>query len=564
MIASSTSGQSVRETPYRAHAALTQNLQSLAGANGPRAQLVTVATSPGGRAIQALRIGAGADAASRPALLVVANASGPHIVGSEIALVTAERLLSGYGKDSTITRLLDQRTIWFIPRLNPDAAEALFRGPRQERTANDAPWDDDRDQATNEDGPDDLNADGVITMLRIEDPTGEWMVDPTDPSLLRRADPAKGERGKYILVREGKDDDGDERLNEDGLGGTDINKNFTFSHPHLGAEAGMHPFSSPEARGLVEFVMAHPEIAAVYVIGPQDNTARPWTFRAGTGIAGAATGTSAGGPLQSIARPDEPTYADFSRRFLRTTGVTRTPTDVPNGGDVLSWFYYDFGRWSIGSRGWWVPEAPRDTSAAGRTAGGGGAPGGGAAGAGADLIADERNAFRWARARQPDAFVPWTKVTIPGETRNLEVGGWKPGALLNPPAGGELDSTLARQQRFIAELAGLLPKVAMAEPTVETIGAGVYRITADLVNQGGMPTTSSIGQRLGNPRRIRLELTVGSHTMLSGRKVELIGPLAAGGSLRRTWTVVAPAGTSITLKAESPTTGSVTRTITLR
>jgi hypothetical protein len=83
---------------WRTHQALSSSLQTLVTTHRGRAEVTVLATSPGGRAVQALRIGAGADVASRPALLVVANASGSHLVGSEIAVATAERLLAAYGR----------------------------------------------------------------------------------------------------------------------------------------------------------------------------------------------------------------------------------------------------------------------------------------------------------------------------------------------------------------------------------------------------------------------------------------------------------------------------------
>ena len=47
--------------------------------------------------------------------------------------------------------------------------------------------DDDRDGATDEDGAEDLNGDGLITTMRVQDPAGEWMMDPVDGFLMRRA-----------------------------------------------------------------------------------------------------------------------------------------------------------------------------------------------------------------------------------------------------------------------------------------------------------------------------------------------------------------------------------------
>lgn len=553
--------------PYRAHAALSADLRALVAAHASRTQLIDVGTSPGGRSVQALRIGAGGSVAARPALLVIANAHGPHLIGSEIALQTARRLLDGYGRDTAISRLLDRTTIWFIPRLNPDAAEAMFGSPRWERTANGTAWDDDRDGQVDEDGPNDVNGDGIITSLRLADPNGDWVTDSAESALLRRADASKGEVGRWRVVGEGTDDDHDEKWNEDGSGGTDVNRNFAHSYAHHGDEAGLFPFSSPEARGLAEFVVAHPEIAAVYVLGPQDNTVRPWEFRAATGIAGAATGTSAGGPLTSIVRADEPTFADVSRRFQRTTGLTRGPAAASGAGDLLSQFYYVFGRWSFGSRGWWAPDPPRDTTARGGAAGGG-ASRGGATGSGSgavtDPLADERAALRWFRTHQIDAFVPWTSVTVVGET-GAEVGGFRPGALLNPPAGEQLDSTVARQQRFITELAGMLPSVALRDVKVDAIGEGVWRVSVEVSNDGVLASTTSLSVRLRTPRGARLQLDPKGATILSGDRIQVVGQLAGGGrSTRRTWTVAGARGATMTLTVESPVAGTSSQTITLR
>ncbi len=59
------------------------------------------------------------------------------------------------------------------PLLNPDAARADFTTPRCERTSNGNPLDDDLDMQVDEDGPDDLNQDGLITSMRVKDPEGE-------------------------------------------------------------------------------------------------------------------------------------------------------------------------------------------------------------------------------------------------------------------------------------------------------------------------------------------------------------------------------------------------------
>ncbi|HET9134280.1 MAG TPA: M14 family zinc carboxypeptidase [Gemmatimonadales bacterium] len=532
---------------YRDHAALTGAMRQVAARVGGRGELVTIATSPGGRVVQALRIGA----AGRPSLLVVANAHGPHLIGSAVALAAAEQMASR----------TDGPTVWFIPRLNPDAAEAMLGALKWERTANGSAWDADRDQATDEDGLDDLDGNGAITQMRLADPNGAWMPDAQDPRLLRRADAAKGEVGRFTILTEGRDDDGDLRYNEDGPGGTDVNQNFSYGYPHHGSEAGNFPFESPEAKGLADFVTAHPEIAAIYVLGPQDNLMKPWENRPNAGILNPQTnvrameGTSAGGPLNSIVRGDQATFADVGARFQKTTGLSKGPSSAGLTGDVLSWSYFHFGRWAFGSRAWWVPDAPKDTTRGARAATSGGS----------DPLADERNALKWFESQGIDAFVPWTSVTLAGERRAAEVGGFRPGALLNPPAGAELDSTLARQSRFIGELAGMLPAIALRDVVVTALGEGVFRVEADVANTGALPTTTDLASRLRMPRRIKVELGLGSATLLSGEKIQLVGPIDGGGrSTRLAWTVAARPGATLQLSAESPVTGSATQTITLR
>lgn len=557
---------------YPNHRALSATLQSLAERYRSQTALVTVATSPGGRAIQALRVGA----ANRPALLVVANAHGPHLVGSAAALAAAERLL-----DDSEAGLLDRATVWFVPRLNPDAAEAMFATPVGERTGNGMATDDDRDFQLDEDPADDLNGDGFITAMRIADPNGEWLEDAEEPGLMRRADAAKGEVGKWRLQSEGRDDDGDRHYNEDGPGGIDVNRNFPYNYAHHGTAAGRFPMESPEARGLAEFVLAHPEIAAVYVLGPQDNLLKAWENRPNAGIMNTTTrerateGTSAGGQLNSIMRADQNGFADLARRFQATTGLSKGPSSAALAGDVLSWSYFNFGRWSAGSKVWWAPEVPKDTkdtTAAGgaRPAGGGGTPGGRAPGAGAssggaDANADARAAIKWYRSIGEEAVVPWTAVTLPGESAVVEVGGLKPGVLLNPPAGSELDSALARQARFVAEMAGMLPRIALRDLTITAVGDGVWRITVELANDGALPTNPSLGSRMRNPRNIRVALDLRGATLLSGNAVQVAGPIPGGGrSSTLTWTVAAARGATLSLMAESPTTGTATQTISLR
>jgi len=200
---------------------------------------------------------------SRPAVLVTANLEGLHLIGTEAALALAEKLLSSYGTDKSVTALLETRTVYVAPLLNPDAALAYFSPVRQERSLNGRPVDDDADGALDEDGFDDLNGDGLITRMRVKDPEGKWIVDPQEPRLMREADPLKGEKGLYAVYAEGIDNDGDGQYNEDPPGGVEPNRNFPHDFEYNTKPAGPWPVSEDESRSLARFLYDHPAIGLV-------------------------------------------------------------------------------------------------------------------------------------------------------------------------------------------------------------------------------------------------------------------------------------------------------------
>ena len=160
------------------------------------ASVVPVTTSLGGRKIEALRLAAGELTKGRPAILVVANLEGPWAWTSGLVLDEARELAARYASDAAVKELLDGTTLYLVPCANPDAAEARFATPLEERLACAPSMDDDRDGRAGEDGPSDVDGDGRILWMRREDPDGEWIADPTDPRAMVQAERTKGERGR--------------------------------------------------------------------------------------------------------------------------------------------------------------------------------------------------------------------------------------------------------------------------------------------------------------------------------------------------------------------------------
>ena len=75
-----------------------------------------------------------------------------------------------------------------------------------------------------------------------------------------------GETGDYVLLgQEGVDNDGDGRVDEDGPGSYDPNRNFAADwQPNYVQSGAMdYPFQLPEAKAVNDFLLAHPNIAGL-------------------------------------------------------------------------------------------------------------------------------------------------------------------------------------------------------------------------------------------------------------------------------------------------------------
>jgi hypothetical protein len=246
---------------------VNQVLKTWSNQYGNVTKLISFGKSTSGNDILGLQIAApnpgGSDPERRPAVFVTANIEGNHMIGTEAALRLVEKLLSGYEEDTKITELLQSRTVYVAPLLNPDVAGFYFEKIKFERSFTLLPMDDDLDGVADEDGPDDLDNDGFITQMRIKDPEGTMLADPNEPRLLRQADAKKGEKGLYKVYSEGIDNDGDGLYNEDPRGGVMLNRNFPHDFEYNVMRAGLHPFSEAETNALIKFMLSKPNIAMV-------------------------------------------------------------------------------------------------------------------------------------------------------------------------------------------------------------------------------------------------------------------------------------------------------------
>jgi hypothetical protein len=199
-------------------------------------------------------------AEQKPGYYIDGNIHGNEIQGTEVALYAIWYLLENYGHTKLATRLVDEKAFYIMPTMNPDAREHFINKEAYYRSGL-IPVDDDRDGVADEDPADDLNGDGFITQMRKKDTNGYYRANPDDPRILVPVRP--GEKGEYTLLgEEGIDNDGDGRINEDGLGGYDMNRNYGFNWQpnYVQSGAGDYPFCFPETLATKNFILDHPNI----------------------------------------------------------------------------------------------------------------------------------------------------------------------------------------------------------------------------------------------------------------------------------------------------------------
>lgn len=199
----------------------------------------------------------------KPGIYVDGTIHGNEVQATEVCLYLASYLLDSYDSNPKIKHLIDERAFYIIPVVNVDNRWHFFEdaaGYNTGRTAR-VPYDDDRDGLADEDGPEDLDGDGEILRMRIKDPYGSWRTHPDDPRVMVRV--KEDQRGEWTMLgQEGIDNDGDKRINEDGPGYLDMNRNYGFKWqpPYVQSGSGDFPMSAKANYAIAQFVITKPNI----------------------------------------------------------------------------------------------------------------------------------------------------------------------------------------------------------------------------------------------------------------------------------------------------------------
>src|SRR5258706_366229 len=189
--ASATAMQLHLDRFYR-HADLTAILNAFVARRPDLFSIESIGRSHEGRDIWLMTVARRRDAApgDRPAFWVDGNIHACELTASTACLHFLQALEEGETADPDIRRLLDTRTVYVCPRINPDGAEwALADKPKYIRSST-RPYPFDEEPV---DGLDveDIDGDGRILSMRMPDPNGNYKEHPEDPRLMTPRDSAE-------------------------------------------------------------------------------------------------------------------------------------------------------------------------------------------------------------------------------------------------------------------------------------------------------------------------------------------------------------------------------------
>jgi murein tripeptide amidase MpaA len=472
---------------------LTDYLRAWAAARPDLVQVESIGASWEGRDIWLVTVtnaGTGPPA-EKPALLVEGNIHAVEWTGGVAALNVIQRLARDYGTDDRVTRLLDTRCVFVVPRLNPDGVEAALGAGRYIRSSV-------RPYPAREQGPGlregDVDGDGRFLFMRIRDPNGPFKLHPDEPRLLVPREPDEYGGDYYRLLPEGEIEgyDGVTLEVAEPPEGLDLGANFPGdrSQDPEAVSPGPFPGSEPEIAAYLQAVRARPNITAYITCH---------TF-------GAITLRPPHNDESDVPLADERTFRVLGDKAAELTGYrTMSYLDLKYDrrmvvrGSQSQWFYDHLGVHS------WITEFWSPMRAAGVELGtepaslwlGGDHP-----------VEDDLKLIRWSDEHTGGrAFVDWYAFDHP-QLGPVELGGWdKIDYWYNAPF-EVLEHEIAPHTEWVIYHALASPRLELRPLQVEQVDARTYRVRAVVQNTGWLPTyvtQRALDRRLVDPVLLELE-----------------------------------------------------------
>ena len=501
----------------------------------------------------------------KPAFWVDGNIHASEVTASAAALYLIHSLVTKYKSDPNVTQALDTRAFYIVPRVNPDGAEwALADKPRIIRSSTrEYPFTDDPMDGLV--SGEDIDGDGRILQMRVEDPNGAWKIHPDEPRLMVRRDPVETGGKYYRILPEGmlKDYDGVMIKVIGPKQGLDLNRNFPAGWRPEGDQhgAGPYPASEPEARNLVDFIARHPNITGTIsfhtmsgvLLRPYDDrsddefpTNDLWTYQKigskGTEITG---------------YPNISVFHDFKYH----------PKQVITGG-FDTWTYDHVGVFSWTVEFWspmkqagiekfkfidWYREHP---------------------------VEDDLKLLKWNdEVLKGQGYVDWYSYKHP-QLGKVELGGWDSLHMWTNPPLEFLEKEISPFPEWVVWHALISPRLVLLETKVTSLGADTFCVRLVVQNEGWLPTyvtkkalerkmTRGVIAEISLPRGASLESGKPRQELgeLEGRAYKPVIPEETEEStderVKVEWVIKAKKGTKVKLLAKHDRAGVVRTEVVL-
>jgi murein tripeptide amidase MpaA len=487
------------------------------------AEVSSIGKSHEGRDIWALTITNldSGDPSEKPGFYVDGNIHGSEVTASSTALYFAWTLLSGYANQQSITDLVDRNTFYIIPAVSPDGVEYVLSNTGIVRSGTRVyPHEEARDGLH----PEDIDGNGHILSMRVEDPGGGWKVSTKDPRLLvhRRFNDAEGTF--YRVFPEGhiRNFDGVEVKVAPTRHGLDFNRNFPTDWQPEAKQSGSgeYPFSEPETRAVAEFITSHTNICGFHSLHTgMETIIRPPVLQ----------------PDKELPPDDLCNILEIAHYGVEATGyelfsLAKMMEDIYEAhGSFSAWIFEQLGLlvfveelWDLRAR------SVKDYTELSKMI------------KESDLDGQEEveaAALKWSDEElNGEGFLDWQPFDHP-QLGPVEIGGWK--RLLRNNAPPQLLEEIGEKiSRFLIAHAQANPRLHAEFHQVEKVSKKVFRITVSVRNDGHLPThITQLAVQLKQAKPIVARIHLGEEDVLIGGDVrQEIGQLdgyGGGGRIDR-------------------------------
>jgi hypothetical protein len=277
---------------YYSYAEWTQMMKDIQAQYSDLADIESIGKSRMGRDQFLITITAKSTGAhdTKPAMWVNGAIHGNEVNGITCSLYLMWYLLTQYDYNTFVHDLVDTTTFYILPGLNVDASASFVDFPNTPNNPREPyrPEDNDGDGLYDEDQTEDVDGDGQLSTMYMEDPAGPLKLSEDGRRFVEVAYPDEQIQRFSRIGSEGFDNDGDGRINEDDIGGPDLNRSYPFD---WNLSAGWpYTLSESETRNVYEFQRTHDNIFASFHF---HNTGRLIMFSVPGAVEPGAQGQSA-------------------------------------------------------------------------------------------------------------------------------------------------------------------------------------------------------------------------------------------------------------------------------